>query len=271
MKAMLLIEIYTWLKCKHSYWITILVALLIGRIFLFTVNAQSAGIAIMPADVILVVIGGLTPFFSLIIELPSWLMPQILLIILARNSFGNMGSLDVMLLVKSASKAKWWLVKMLLLLAINSAYTLVFFLVMSLFFLQAYYTNSWGEYTQTFFPQIAEFSASPLTVILFVYLTLFTGFLAITSCVQTIGLFFKKDSKYYLVLISLFILLAVLCRNNVVARQFSPMHYPSTIDIVFPSIAAYWGYISFNIAVTVANVIFSLVLVIFRDLVVLGD
>lgn len=66
MKAMLLIEIYTWLKCKHSYWITILVALLIGRIFLFTVNAQSAGIAIMPADVILVVIGGLTPFFSLI-------------------------------------------------------------------------------------------------------------------------------------------------------------------------------------------------------------
>ena len=119
-----------------------------------------------------------------------------------------------------------------------------------------------------FSPHIAESSVSALAVIVFVYLTLFTGFLAIITFVQTVGLFFSRDSKYYLVLIALFIVLAVLYRNGVVTRQFSPMHYPSTIDIVIPSIAAYLGSISFNLVVTVANVVFGFIMVIRRDLVV---
>ena len=268
MKAMVLIEIYAWLKSKQSYWMLILVALLIGRIFLFTANAHSAEIAIVPADVILAAIGGLAPLFSLIVELTPWLILLVLSIILARNSIVSAGSLDAMFLVKSASKTKWWLAKVLLLLAINFVYTLVIFFVTSWFFVQTYYTNRWSAYTQIFSPHIAESSVSALAVIVFVYLTLFTGFLAITTFVQTVGLFFSRDSKYYLVLIALFIVLAVLYRDGVATRQFSPMHYPSTIDIVIPSIAAYLGSISFNLVVTVANVVFGFIMVIRRDLVV---
>ncbi len=271
MKAMVLMEIYAWVKSKHSYWLIIIVALLGGRIFLLTVNTQSAGIAVAPVDVILVVIGGLTPLFSLILELPSWLILVALAIILARNSMVSMGSLDTMLLVKSASKVKWWLVKMLLLLAINFAYILVILIVTSVFFIQTYYLNSWSEYALIFLPHLAESSMSPLAVVIFAYIILFTGFLAITTFVQTIGLFFNRESKYYLVLIVLFIVLAVLYRNGVLTRQFSPMHYPSTIDIVIPSIAAYLSSISFNIIVTVVNVVSGVILVARRDLIVLGD
>ena len=147
---MVLIEIYAWLKSKQSYWMLILVALLIDRIFLFTANAHSAEIAIVPADVILAAIGGLAPLFSLIVELTPWLILLVLSIILARNSIVSAGSLDAMFLVKSASKTKWWLAKVLLLLAINFVYTLVIFFVTSWFFVQTYYTNRWSAYTQIF-------------------------------------------------------------------------------------------------------------------------
>ncbi len=270
MIGMILNELYLCFN-KKSFNVLALTGInILIQLYIVYTNQKIEVIKASSIDGILKALGGIERNFSLF-PLINWIILIGLLLLITQSSTSIMHGFDIMLLMRSNSKTKWWLCKVISLIVIDCIYALLIIIATkTLSILFFYSSNQWSKYNSIYYPHIYRCNITPNQMEIIIALTLITGFFAITTLFQSISLIFNNNSKFLIVLITLSIMLCIFYTHRCIPRVISPINYPSVLDLN-PSKKIYLSSILFNSTLTLFNILVGIITINKKDYSILDN
>lgn len=268
MKRLILNQLYSCYKKRNFYVLVILCLNILLQLYALIHTNNIDSVTAITTDGILKVCGGLEKKVYLL-NLFQWMLLIGILLLLVQFSTSIIGGFDTFLLIRSGSKLRWWIAKVISLILINFIFTIILmFITKIISYVALPHINNWSTYTSLYYPNIYASNIDPNKMELIIFCILITGFIALTTLFQTINLVFNNYLNSYIVILILCIMLGVLYMHGIIPRILSPINYPSTLDIV-PNIKSYLKNIETNIILSLIFIVISLIVVTAKDYIVL--
>lgn len=249
-----LVNLYFWLERKNLYLLILLLAFIVLQIYLLHNVVIVMDAEATPIDAALRIYGGLGKTFALS-NLVNWVIMTVPILMLVQYNTFKLEGFDYMLLVRSGSKMKWWVSKVMSAVAVTAIYILIIVAITTLLSLAFFKDdNKWSVYASIYTPDFIHSFLLPQTMSVIAICIFSTGLISFVLLFLTLHFFCDHNPKKLFGLLVFVILLSVLHMEGVVPRFFSPLFYPSTLDLA-PSRGSYLTQIVFNVAFSLFNVI----------------
>lgn len=174
---------------------------------------------------------------------------------------GVTGGFDTFVLTRIKSRQGWWGSKIIstaiIVILYCTWYLFVHLIVGFLFFPAA---KSWSSFAQSFYLKTLKLQFDPPILMMFIFLILVTGMIAISIFSQMTSLIFKNSVSFHIIITIIILILGVGSLRGIFLREFSPVMFPSFFDMFQDGIfhlSVYWNQLLYNFIFAFACFIIS--------------
>lgn len=169
-----------------------------------------------------------------------------------------------MILSRFNSKTKWWILKVLSSLLVTILYSILIISLSKLLSHIIFESNISTSYAEIYYPNIDISLISPIKIEILLMFIFITGYISIITLFQIVNLLFNNTAQSYIFFVVLSVELAVLYKNNLIPRLFSPLYYPSILNLQ-SNISDILSCIGSNIILSVINIFISTIIINKKD------
>jgi hypothetical protein len=258
MSKLIKINLLSSLRPRLLWIITVLFIVLgLTNSYKLSSNSSVENINVNVWDFLLLSVGGLNITANLW-DFLGWISVIVPIILFVHHLREANRSLDLFMFVRSSSRIRWWLAKIIALTVIVLSYSLLLFFVQFLtgiFFFS--FSTGWSSYTAEMYPLLVDLNWEPIVVFCEIFIIFVSGLLAFSMIAQTLSLFWQNTMVVYVVYLIASVVLGRLYLTETLSRASSPLHYASFVDLI-PKLSESWAYMGINLGICLIVILISL-------------